>query len=120
MTNCRHSLKLSWIPAPQQRILREKQEKRRLFTLIELLIVIAIIAILAAMLLPALQRAKDMAQRIRCVGNMSMLGKAAALYTGDNNDWPVLYTNSYYSPRLYWFNGTEGQLTPYCGSTKKR
>ncbi len=46
MTNCRHSLKLSWIPAPQQRILREKQEKRRLFTLIELLIVIAIICIL--------------------------------------------------------------------------
>ena len=46
MTNCRHSLKLSWIPAPQQRILREKQEKRRLFTLIELLIVIAMTAIL--------------------------------------------------------------------------
>ena len=119
MTNCRPARKPSWAPGlPQQRILREKQERRPLFTLIELLIVIAIIAILAAMLLPALQRVKDMAQRIRCVGNMSMLGKAAALYSSDSNDWPVLYTNSYYSPRLYWFNGTDGQLAPYCGLTK--
>ena len=62
---------------------------KKRFTLIELLIVIAIIAILAAILLPALQAARERAQATGCINNLKQMGTIARMYLDDNrNIWP--------------------------------
>lgn len=101
--------------------------KRRTFTLIELLVVISIIAVLAAFLFPMFARAREIARRANCMGNLKQLGLAVMMYVQDyderlpNNsrDVPASMPTSEY-PGGKWYNKTwfwSQILYPYHKST---
>ena len=83
-------------------IRRRSSAGRHAFTLIELLVVIAIIAILAALLLPALAKAREKAKRMNCMSNMRQVGLGFQLYATDNNGQLLIDTRG--QPKNTWVN----------------
>ncbi|HWX20613.1 MAG TPA: prepilin-type N-terminal cleavage/methylation domain-containing protein [Candidatus Binatia bacterium] len=101
----------------QGRVAQAREKTKRGFTLIELLVVIAIIAILAAMLLPALSRAKTKALNLHCMNNLAQLMKATFMYTSDFRDlYPPNPDDGNSIPGYCWVAGNVSGWMPGIGA----
>jgi prepilin-type N-terminal cleavage/methylation domain-containing protein/prepilin-type processing-associated H-X9-DG protein len=100
---------------------------RRAFTLVELLVVIGIIALLVGILMPALSRAKESANRIACLANLRTLGQGFVMYTNDNRGrYPrPAAGGAKYEDWVYWENTAarpfeQSRIAPFLGKSFNR
>ena len=104
---------------PEQLPCKRKElnmKNKKSFTLIELLVVIAIIAILAAMLLPALNKARESAKKINCTNQLAQIMRGSQLYADDNQEWFIIVGPNTKTWAQYLLTNYVPQKMMYCPS----